>query len=128
MDLRQLQYFITVADKKSINKSAQILYTTQPNVSKVISSLEKELDIKLFDRSNRGVKLTNKGKEVYDYANEILKNHKMILSLNKEKSRQTLNISSYPSNVMSEVICDYYNSYNNKTTINFIEVQIENIT
>ena len=112
MDLRQLQYFITVADKKSINKSAQILYTTQPNVSKVISSLEKELDIKLFDRSNRGVKLTNKGKEVYDYANEILKNHKMILSLNKEKSRQTLNISSYPSNVMSEVICDYYNSYN----------------
>ena len=110
MDLRQLQYFITVADKKSINKSAQILYTTQPNVSKVISSLEKELDIKLFDRSNRGVKLTNKGKEVYDYANEILKNHKMILSLNKEKSRQTLNISSYPSNVMSEVICDYYNS------------------
>ena len=112
MDLRQLQYFITVADKKSINKSAQILYTTQPNVSKVISSLEKELDIKLFDRSNRGVKLTNKGKEVYDYENEILKNHKMILSLNKEKSRQTLNISSYPSNVMSEVICDYYNSYN----------------
>ena len=104
MDLRQLQYFITVADKKSINKSAQILYTTQPNVSKVISSLEKELDIKLFDRSNRGVKLTNKGKEVYDYANGILKNHKMILSLNKEKSRQTLNISSYPSNVMSEVI------------------------
>ena len=124
MDLRQLQYFITVADKKSINKSAQILYTTQPNVSKVISSLEKELDIKLFDRSNRGVKLTNKGKEVYDYENEILKNHKMILSLNKEKSRQTLNISSYPSNVMSEVICDYYNSYNNKTTINFIEGQI----
>lgn len=128
MDLRQLQYFITVADKKSINKSAQILYTTQPNVSKVISSLEKELDIKLFDRSNRGVKLTNKGKEVYDYANEILKNHKMILSLNKEKSRQTLNISSYPNNVMSEVICDYYNSYNNKTRINFIEGQIENIT
>ena len=124
MYLRQLQYFITVADKKSINKSAQILYTTQPNVSKVISSLEKELDIKLFDRSNRGVKLTNNGKEVYDYANEILKNHKMILSLNKEKSRQTLNISSYPSNVMSEVICDYYNSYNNKTTINFIEGKI----
>lgn len=41
MELRQLEYFIITCEKGSFNQAAECLYTTQPNVSKVISSLEK---------------------------------------------------------------------------------------
>ena len=42
MELRQLEYFIITCEKGSFNQAAECLYTTQPNVSKVISSLEKK--------------------------------------------------------------------------------------
>ena len=43
MDIRQLEYFAACCEQGSFNKAAACLYTTQPNVSKVISSLEREL-------------------------------------------------------------------------------------
>ena len=43
MELRQLEYFMITCEKGSFNQAAECLYTTPPNVSKVISSLEKEL-------------------------------------------------------------------------------------
>ena len=43
MELRQLEYFMITCEKGSFNQAAECLYTTQPNVSKVISSLEKEM-------------------------------------------------------------------------------------
>ena len=55
MDLKQFEYFVIVADCGSINKAAEVLFTTQPNVSKVIASLERELKRELFNRSNKGV-------------------------------------------------------------------------
>ena len=42
MELRQLEYIIITCEKGSFNQAAECLYTTQPNVSKVISSLEKK--------------------------------------------------------------------------------------
>ena len=54
MGLRQLEYFMITCEKGSFNQAAECLYTTQPNVSKVISSLEKELGRPLFERSSRG--------------------------------------------------------------------------
>ncbi len=54
MELRQLEYFMITCEKGSFNQAAECLYTTQPNVSKVISSLEKELGRPLFERSSRG--------------------------------------------------------------------------
>ena len=48
MELKQLEYFMVTCEKGSFNKEAECLYTTQPNVSKGISSLEKELGRELF--------------------------------------------------------------------------------
>ena len=58
MELRQLEYFIVVCEKGSFNRAAECLYTSQPNVSKVIHSLEKELGRSLFERSPRGLRIT----------------------------------------------------------------------
>ena len=64
MELRQLEYFMITCEKGSFNQAAECLYTTQPNVSKVISSLEKELGRPLFERSSRGIRITPYGETV----------------------------------------------------------------
>ena len=55
MELKQLEYFMVTCEKGSFNKAAECLYTTQPNVSKVISSLEKELVEKYHGVTAEGI-------------------------------------------------------------------------
>ncbi|MBQ9608989.1 MAG: LysR family transcriptional regulator [Lachnospiraceae bacterium] len=57
--------FYYVAKYKSFNKAAAVLSNSQPNISRSITNLEAELNCKLFHRSNRGVTLTDAGKELF---------------------------------------------------------------
>lgn len=79
MDIRQLEYFLAVCERGSINKAAACLYTTQPNVSKVIASFEAELGRELFKRSHRGMQLTPYGNTIRQYAESVLKHIKLIM-------------------------------------------------
>ena len=72
MNLKQLEAFIRVADSGSFSKAAKELYLTQPTVSAHISSLEKELNARLFIRNTKEVSLSQDGKKLYDYARKIL--------------------------------------------------------
>ncbi len=58
----QIEYFLAVARNLSFTKTAEEFYVTQPAVSKQISFLEKELDVALFDRTNKSTQLTEAGK------------------------------------------------------------------
>ena len=62
MELKQLEYFTIVCEKGSFSQAAECLYTSQPNVSKVISSLEKELGRKLVERAAEGCESRPMGK------------------------------------------------------------------
>ena len=68
----QLETFLRVADAGSFNKAAEELYITPPAVIKQITSLEAGLDLQLFVRSPRGLKLTEAGKSVYRDAQYIV--------------------------------------------------------
>ena len=68
MNLKQLEAFVNVAEKRSFSKAARELYLTQPTVSAHISALEKELNIKLFLRYTSEVGLTDDGEKLYQYA------------------------------------------------------------
>ena len=65
MELRQLEYFRTVADMKNLTKAAQMLYISQPALSKSITALEDELGEALFERRNRKMMLTPSGQLFY---------------------------------------------------------------
>jgi len=72
LNINQLKYFVVVANQESITKAANILYVSQPAVSKTIKQLEEELEIKLFDRTGRTLKLNRAGKLFYSYVNDSL--------------------------------------------------------
>lgn len=65
--------FCKVGKRKSFSKAAKDLYMTQPAVSQAIMQLERELDIRLFNRTPKGVSLTNEGSLLYEYVNSALK-------------------------------------------------------
>lgn len=72
MNLPQLYYFKKLAEVQHYTKAAKELYITQPTLSNSISQLERELEIPLFERENRNVKLTRYGREFYHYITEAL--------------------------------------------------------
>lgn len=72
MDLRQLDYFVHVADARSFSKAAQLLSVAQPALSRQIRGLEVELRQALFLRNGRGVTLTPAGARLLAHARGIL--------------------------------------------------------
>ena len=64
----QLSIFVCVADCGSFNKAAERLYVSPPSVMKQINALEKRLELRLLDRTNQGIRLTEAGQVIYRHA------------------------------------------------------------
>lgn len=64
--------FCQVAKSKSFSKASKELYMTQPAVSQAIMQLERELDIRLFNRAPKGVSLTTEGNLLFEYVNSAI--------------------------------------------------------
>jgi len=71
MNLHHLKVFLAVADAGSISAGAERLHISQPAVTREIRDLEASLDLRLFDRQPRGVRLTEGGLRLHDYARRI---------------------------------------------------------
>jgi DNA-binding transcriptional LysR family regulator len=72
MELRQLEYFVAVAEEASFTKAAARVHVAQPGVSAQVRRLERELGEELLDRSGRAVRLTEVGAAVLPYARATL--------------------------------------------------------
>lgn len=78
MTIQQLKQVITVADAGSMNEAAKRLYITQPSLSAAIKSLEKEIGLEIFNRSNRGIVTTPEGEEFLGYARQITEQYDLM--------------------------------------------------
>lgn len=85
MELRQLKYFVAVADLLNFTKAASSLYITQPTLSQQINALEADLGTQLFYRERSTVSLTEAGRNLLPLAKELLENSEAI------KNRITFN-------------------------------------
>jgi LysR family nitrogen assimilation transcriptional regulator len=73
MNLKQLEYFVQVAEIGSFSKAAVVLDIAQPALSRHVRSLETDLKTYLFTRNGRGVTLTEPGKRLFDHSVAILR-------------------------------------------------------
>ena len=93
MNLKQLEAFVKVTESGSFSKAAKLLFLTQPTVSAHISSLEKELDSRLFVRNTKEVKLSEEGKQLYQYARQMVELEKEIEQVfSKDAHRDVLQL------------------------------------
>ena len=72
MNLKQMEYFITIVNEGSISAASKILHISQPPLSTQMKLLEQELGVTLFERGSRAIALTHAGKVFYDRAQGIL--------------------------------------------------------
>ena len=97
MNLKQLESFVHVAEGGSFSKAAKELFLTQPTVSAHISSLEKELNVRLFIRNTKEVNLSDDGRELYKYAKQMIDLQKKIeerFSAKKEAGKHCISIAA----------------------------------
>ena len=72
MTLQQLRYAITVAETGTITEAAKKLYISQPSLTNAIHELEKEMNLVIFRRTNKGILLSGEGEEFLGYARQVL--------------------------------------------------------
>ena len=73
MEIRQLRYFLDIAETEHLTQSAENLFVTQSTLSHGLRQLEEELGVSLFDRLGRGLRLSQAGMEFRGYASRTLK-------------------------------------------------------
>ena len=128
MEMKQLESFVTACERGSISQAAACMYTTQPNVSKTIRTLEHELGRPLLVRSGKGVQPTVYGKTVLEYAKLILRATATISSLAVPDEQDGLRLSTYPSNMVSRLLVDFYKTWGPRIHIEHHEGTVEEIT
>jgi DNA-binding transcriptional LysR family regulator len=72
MELRELKYFLAITREQSISKAAEALFITQPNLSRQMQNLEKEIGQQLFIRGTKKITLTEAGQLLRKRAEEII--------------------------------------------------------
>ncbi|URZ18599.1 LysR family transcriptional regulator [Clostridium felsineum] len=115
MTLQQLKYAIKISNCGSINIAANKLFITQPSLSNAIKELERELNISIFERTNRGVSVTTAGAEFLGYARQVVEQAELLEKkyFNKKPWPQHFSVSTqhyaFSVNAFVDLIKEYGN-------------------
>ncbi|PIC64212.1 LysR family transcriptional regulator [Sporosarcina sp. P13] len=105
INLEWYKVFRTVVQNKSFSKAARQLFMTQPAISQIISQLERALDTRLFNRTSKGVTLTDEGAMLYEYVNSALN----LIDAGNEKLRELKSLSAGELKIgVGDTISRYY--------------------
>lgn len=111
--IRQLQYFVAVAEHGSVSRAAHALAISQSSVTEAVKFLEDDLNVKLFERHSRGLNITHKGHQFLRHATSILSEvsgARRALALKDEEITGTLSLgvtSLMAGYVMSDLLARY---------------------
>ena len=112
MNITQIKYVLTVASSPSMREAATKLYVTQPALSASIRELEEELGILIFERTNKGISLTEEGREFVAYGKKALAQYEILEAryLSKDSDKEHFSVSTQHYNfaikAFTEIIRD----------------------
>lgn len=99
MTILQLKYAITIANVSSMRRAADKLFISQPALSSSIRELEEELGIHIFERTSRGIIVTEEGKEFLEYAKQAVSQYAILedryISEDKDKNHFSVSMQHY---------------------------------
>ena len=78
MTLQQLKYVITVAETGTITEAAKKLYISQPSLTNAIHDLEKEMNVEIFHRTNKGIDISKEGEDFLGYARQVVEQYQLV--------------------------------------------------
>jgi DNA-binding transcriptional LysR family regulator len=113
MTLQQLKYVVTVADKGTISEAAKELFLSQPSLTNAIKELEHEMQLTIFNRTNKGIVVSNAGDEFLSYARQVLEQANLLEErfLNGKKQSPRFSVStqhySFAVNAFVDVIREF---------------------
>lgn len=114
MDFKQLQSFVTVVQEESFTQAAGKLFVSQSTVSTHIHQLESELNTKLILRTTKSLQITPKGRELYEYALNILELKERMIQASSIESRRIIHLgaSTIPSAyILPQLLADFGKSH-----------------
>lgn len=131
MEIRDLRYFVEIAEVKSMRKAAASLYVSQPNLTRAVKSLEAEIGEQIFKRTNRGVELTEFGEGLYYYAQSILKQVDEIAKMRLESKKYVeakVSVAIGGIILRDDMMLQYYETIKaNHTSISLLETSVEKV-
>ncbi len=99
MTLQQLKYVVTVAEKGTISEAAKELFISQPSLTNAIKELENEMQITIFNRTNKGIVVSGVGDEFLAYARQVLEQASLLeekfLNVKKQSPRFSVSTQHY---------------------------------
>ncbi len=113
MTLQQLKYVVTVADKGTISEAAKELFLSQPSLTNAIKELEQEMQLVIFNRTNKGIVVSGAGDEFLSYARQVLEQANLLEErfLNGKKQSPRFSVStqhySFAVNAFVDVIREF---------------------
>ena len=118
MEIRQLRYFLKVAETLNFSEASRKLYITQSTLSQQISHLEQEIGMPLFERNSHEVYLTEAGKEMLPFAQQAVNSASACLDhMNDLKEMLTgelnIGVTFSFSNIMAETLIAFMHAYPN---------------
>lgn len=115
MTIQQCKYVLEILRVGSFNEASKTLFVAQSSLSSSVKTLEKELGIKIFERTNNGVLLTGQGAEFVRHASRIVEQNDFILKNYKNNPMcQTLHIATQHYDFVADIFGKMINSINDE--------------
>jgi DNA-binding transcriptional LysR family regulator len=116
MDIKQLRYFIAIAEEKNITAAANRLHMSQPPLSILLKQMEDELGVKLIERNGKSMELTDKGHLLYQRARQFVNSFEEIKNELKDtdegkKGALNIGINTLSVSGFSEMLQSFHHNY-----------------
>ena len=121
MNLQQLRYVVATADEGTMTRAAASLHVAQPALSRAVRALESEIDVAVFERDGRGVRVTRQGREVVALARRILADVARIAELGRSTALRVCSVSAQAREVASAAVARLVTSGGGRVSLDVVD-------